>query len=174
MANNRVMTAPLAIIKVNGIAIGKMRNIRVNETLTRQRVVGLGNLAADELPVTAWQGTLSCEFMTIDLKKSMIPGALNRISSSIEDWTNSVLLQDDGVQIDIMKRVKDPQRPDNQFPNVSPDPNFIQRVIKGKYELFASVRGCFLTQEGFDINEGSISQRNCQFEYSTPILYPNF
>jgi hypothetical protein len=174
MANNRVMTAPLAVIKVGGITVGKMKNIRITESFTRQQVVGLGTLVASELPVTAWQGTMSCDFMTIDLKKSMVPGAINRISSSIEDWTNTVLLQDEGVQVDIFKRVKDPQQPDDQFPNASPDPNFVQRVIAGKYEIFASVRGAFLTTEGFDISEGAISSRQVSFQYKEPILYPNF
>lgn len=174
MSNNRVLTAPLAVIKVGGITIGKMRNIRCTESLRRARVVGIGQLVPDELPVVEWQGTLSCEFMTIDLKKSMIPGAINRITESVDKWVDTVLLQEEGVQIDILKRVKDPQKPDNQFPNVSPDPNFVQRVIDGKFEVFASIQGCFITREGFNIAEGSISSRDVEFEYKTPIIYPNF
>jgi hypothetical protein len=174
MANNRVLTAPLAIIRVNGITVGKMKSIRCTESIRRGRVVGLGQLVVDELPALDWSGTLSAEFMTIDLKKSMIPGAINRIAKTIEDWTNSVLLQEDGVQIDILKRVKNPQQPDALFPNISPDPNYIQRNITGTFEVFASVKGCFLTREGFNIAEGSISGRDVEFEYSTPIIFPNF
>jgi hypothetical protein len=174
MAKDRVLTAPLAVIRVNGLTIGKMRNIRCTESLRRARVVGLGALTPDELPVVEWSGTLSAEFMTIDLKKSMVPGAINRISSNVEGFINTVLLQEDGVQIDIMKRVKNPVQPDNMFPNKSTDPNFVQRVITGTFEVFASVKGCFLTREGFDINEGSISQRSTEFEYTTPIIYPSF
>ena len=173
-ANNNVLTAPLAIIRVNGITVGKMRNIRCTESLRRARVVGLGQLVPDELPVVEWQGTLTCEFMTIDLKKSMLPGAINRISSSVEEWTNTVLLQEDGIQIDILKRVKDPQQADALFPNVSPDPKFIQRVIKGQFEVFASIKGAFLTREGFNISEGAISARDVEMEYITPILYSNW
>lgn len=171
MANNNVLTAPLAIIKVNGIAIGKMRNIRCTESIRRARVVGLGQLVPDELPAVEWQGTLTCEFMTIDLKKSMLPGAINRITTSVEEWTNTVLLQEDGIQIDIMKRVKNPQQPDALFPNVSTDPKFIQRVITGTFEVFASIKGAFLTREGFNISESSISGRDIEMEYTTPIIY---
>ena len=174
MSNNNVLTAPLAVIRVGGITIGKMRNIRVTESLRRARVVGLGQLVPDELPVVEWSGTMTAEFMTVDLKKSMIPGAINRISSSVEEWTNSVLLQEQGVQVDIMKRVKDPQQLDNKFPNASGDPNYIQRAIKGKFELFASIQAAFMTREGFNISEGSISGRDVEFEYKTPILYPNW
>ena len=169
---NRVLTAPLAVIQVNGIAIGKMKNISVEESLRRGRVVGLGSLTPDELPVIEWSGTLNCGFFTIDLKRSMIPGAINRIAQDVNQWTNTVLLQEDGVQIDIYKRVKDPLQDDDKFPDLDPDPNYIQRNIKGKLQLFASIKGCFLTREGFDISEASISGRNVSFEYTTPILYP--
>jgi hypothetical protein len=70
-----------------------------------------------------------------------------------------------------MKRVKSPQQSDSQFPNVSGDPKYIQRNITGILEVFASVKGAFLTSEGFDVSEGGISGRDCQFEYTTPILY---
>lgn len=172
MANNHVLTSPLAIISVGGIRIGKMKNIRVTETLRRGRVVGIGSLVPDELPVLEWSGTLSCEFFCIDMKKSMIPGAINRITQNLEDWTNTVLLQEQGVDIDILKRVKNPQQPDAAFTNVSPDPNYPQRVINGTFEIFASIKGNFLTREGFDISEGAISGRNVEFEYTTPIIYP--
>ena len=173
MANDRVMTAPLAVIKVNGITIGKMRNIRASESIRRTKVIGLGSLVPDELPAVEWSGTLSAEFMTIDFKKSMIPGAINRIASNIEDFTTNVLLQEDGVDITIFKRAKDPQQADNKFPNISNDPNFIQRQLKGKFVEFATVRGCFLTREGFNISEGSIASRDTEFEYVNPILFTN-
>lgn len=169
---NKVLTAPLAIIKVDGVAIGKMKNIRVTETIRRGKVVGIGNLAADEVPALEWDGSVSCEFFTIDLKKSMMPGAINRIANTIEDWTNGVLLQEDGIQIDIMKRVKSPQQPDSAFPNLSNDPSYPQRQITGTLEIFASIKGCFLNREGFDISEGQISGRNTEFTYTTPILFP--
>lgn len=173
MSNNRVLTAPLAVIKVNGITIGKMKNIRVTESIRRGRVVGLGQLVVDELPALEWSGSLSAEFMTIDLKKSMIPGAINRIAADVTTWTDTVLLQDEGVQIDIFKKVKKPQQADNQFPNISKDPNFIQRNFPSELEVFASIKGCFLTREGFNISESSISGRDVEFEYKEPILYPS-
>lgn len=43
MSNKRVMTAPLAIIRINSVAVGKMKNVRVTESIRRGRVVGLGS-----------------------------------------------------------------------------------------------------------------------------------
>lgn len=163
MGLNRVITAPLAVIKVRGVPIGKMRNIRVNETIRRLSVKGLGQLYADELPPVDWSGSLTCGFFSIDLRTSQIPGAINREQQTIEQWTQTLLLQEQGVQVDILKRVKSPQQDDNLFTN---------GIITSELVTFASVQGAFITREGFDISEGQIGGRDVEFEYLNPILYP--
>jgi hypothetical protein len=161
---NKVMTAPLAIIKVNGVAIGKMKNIRVSESIQRGKVTGLGQLTKDELPALSWEGTISCGFFCIDLKTSMIPGAINRAVQNVQEWADTVLLQEDGVQIDIMKKVKDPAgKKDSDFPG---------GVIKSKLVVFASIKQAFLNRENFDISEGQVSGRDVEMEYLEPILFP--
>jgi len=155
----KVLTAPLAVIKVNGIVVGKMKNIRIQENTRRGRVSGLGQLTPDELPALEWSGTLSCSFYTITFKKSSIPSATIREVNTVEEFVDTVLLQENGVQVDIMKKVKD-----------SVDPN--TGIITPKFEIFASIKGCFSTREGFDIQEGQISGKDNDFEYTTPILFP--
>ena len=44
MANTRVMTAPIAIIQINGVNVGKMKNVRITESIRRGRVTGIGAL----------------------------------------------------------------------------------------------------------------------------------
>ena len=51
--NQKVMTAPLAIIQINGVTVGKMKNVRITETIRRGRVSGLGVLNPSELPALA-------------------------------------------------------------------------------------------------------------------------
>jgi hypothetical protein len=163
-----VLTAGLAIIKCQGVPIGKMKGITINETLRRGKVVGLGKLAADEVPVLDWDGSLSCEFFTVSFKTSPLPGAMTRSAASIEDWTNSVLLQEDGLSISILRRKKTGQHNDPGYPNAKVN------VIEGDLsdlEEFATIKGCFLNREGFNINESSISGYNAEFTYTTPILY---
>lgn len=156
----KVMTAPLAIIKVNGKAIGKMKNIRVNESIQRGNVQGIGNLTPDELPALKWSGNLSAGFYTIKLDKQdeLTKNALLRNVSNVQEFVDTVLLQEEGLQIDIMKKVKDYR-----------DPN--TGVIYPQFELFASVRGAFISKESFDISEGQISGKDVDFEYMTPILF---
>lgn len=162
--DNKVMTAPLAFIKVNGKVVGKMKNIRVSESIQRGKVTALGQLHKDEVPAISWEGTVSCSFFCIDLRQSQIPGAINRNMNSIEDWANTVLLQEDGVQIDIMKKKKDdPNKRDSDYPG---------GIIKAKLEVFASIKAAFLNRENFDISEGQIAGRDVEMEYLTPILFP--
>lgn len=156
----KTMTAPLAVIKVNGIAIGKMKNIRVNESIQRGKVTGIGRLTASELPALGWTGSLSCGFYLIKLdgQDELTKKGILRKVNNLEEWVDTVLLQDEGITIDIMKKVKDVQDPETG-------------IITGKYEVLASVRGALSTKEGFDISEGQISGKNVDFDYTEPILF---
>jgi len=177
----RVMTAPLALIKVDGITIGKMKNIRCEESIQRTKVIGLGQLVPDELPPLSWEGTLTCGFFLIDLRKSQIPGAINRLTKDIDEWTNSILLQEDGVDITIYKKVKQPIQQDKDFPLITnTDPitgaTVSARLIQGGDTLpglveFANVRGCFINRESFDISAEQIGGKDVSFQYLNPILF---
>jgi hypothetical protein len=160
MATTRVITAPLAIIKVQGIAVGKMKSLRIQETIRRGRVSGLGQLTPAELPPLEWSGTLSCGFYNISFDKSQLPKAIVRKVNTIDEFVDTVLLQEDGVQVDIMRKVA----------AAPADPN--TGIIPSELEIFASVKGCFLTREGFDIQEGQISGKDADFDYTTPIIFP--
>lgn len=154
----KTFTAPLAIIKVNGKPVGKMRNIRLTENIRRGKVMGLGRLNATELPALEWDGTLSTGYYLIDFQEQVIQAALLREVQTIDEFVDTVLLQEDGVQIDILRKVKDFQQGNG--------------VIVPKLELFASIQGCFLTRESFDVTESQISGRDADFEYINPVLYP--
>ena len=155
----KTMTAPLAIVKVNGVPVGKMKNIRVTETIRRGKVLGLGALTPSELPALVWDGNLTAGFYLINFSQETIQTAWPREVQSVDEFVNTVLLQEDGVQLDILRKVKD----------------FTQQngVIVPKFEIFASIVGCFATREGFDITESQISGRDMDFQYLTPILYPS-
>lgn len=156
----KVLTAPLAVIKINGIAIGKMKNIRVTENIRRGRVGGLGTLTPSELPALEWSGTLNCGFYIIDFSQNPIVNALIRKVNTIDEFVETILLQENGVQIDVMRKVK------------RSDPDPVTGIIASQLEVFASIKGCFTTREGFDVTEGQISGRDVDFDYTTPILFP--
>ena len=143
--NTKVMTAPLAVVKVNGIVIGKMKNIRVTENIRRGRTTGIGRLTPDELPALDWSGILNAGFYTVklDSQDELTKKGLLRNVNNLQEFVDTVLLQDAGVQIDIMKKVAQTINPTTG-------------IITQSYVVFASVRGCFATREGFDIDRKSV------------------
>lgn len=161
MKNTRVMTAPLAIIKINSVTVGKMKNVRIVETIRRGRVTGVGRLNPEELPALEWSGSLSCSSYTINFNLLANVSKLGtfRNAATVEEWANAILLQEAGLEISILRKVKDGE--------IDAETG----LIKTKYETFAKVNAAFTTREGFDVQEGQISGRDTDFEYLEPILY---
>lgn len=155
------MTAPLAIIQINSVTVGKMKNVRVTEQIRRGRVTGLGTLTPSELPALEWSGSLTCSSYTINfnLLANVAKKGTFRNANSLEEWANAILLQEDGLEISILRKVKDGQ--------IDTETG----LVSSKYETFAKVAGAFATREGFDIQEGQISGRDTEFEYLSPILF---
>ena len=161
MENKKVMTAPLAIIQINSVTVGKMKNVRITEQIRRGRVTGLGTLTPSELPALEWSGSLTCSSYTINfnLLANVAKKGTFRNANSLEGWANAILLQEDGLEISILRKVKDGA--------IDTETG----LVNTKYETFAKVAGAFATREGFDIQEGQISGRDTEFEYTSPILY---
>ena len=156
----RVMTAPIAIIKHNGNVIGKMKNVRITETLRRGRVSGLGELTPQELPALEWNGTLNAQFYLVDFRDTGVPNANPRtINANTEEYVDNVLLDENGVQIDIFKKV--------DAGTVNATTGLIESIL----EPFATIESAFIDREGFDITEGQISGKDQDFTYMKPILY---
>ncbi len=157
----RVLTAPLAIIQINGVTVGKMRNIRLTETIRRARVTGLGRLTPTEIPAVEWSGSLSASHYSINFNLLANKSRLGtfRNAPTVEAWTNAILLQEDGLEISILRKVKDG--------TIDPQTGLVQVG----YETFAKVTGAFATREGLDIQEGQVSGRDTEFEYINPVLY---
>lgn len=159
--NKKVMTAPLAIIQINSVTVGKMRNLRITEQIRRGRVSGIGRLTPSELPALEWSGSLTCSAYSINfnLLANVLKKGTFRNAGNLDSWANAILLQEDGLEIAIMRKVADG--------TIDPDTG----LVNSKYETFAKVTGAFASREGFDVQEGQISGRDTEFEYTTPILY---
>lgn len=169
MAKDQVLTGALAIIKVNGQAVGLMRNVRISESTRRVPVRGLGSILPKEAPVTEWAGTLSCSFWEISYEKSGIPNAIRRdvglgnaasqIASGINsaNFEDQLVLDPDGVQIDLFKKITDVI-----------DPN--TKLINPKAIPYAIVGRCLIESDNINIDEGNVSGRDQSFVYLDPVL----
>jgi len=161
----QVLTGALAIIKLNGKPIGKMRNIRVTENINRGRVSGIGELTPQELPATQWNGTVSCSFYSIQYVSDGVAGidgspdlGITRTATSVAQWVEHVLLQEEGVSLDIFKKIQDAIDPVTGL------------LLNNTPEPFARIEGMFLDRDGFDITENGISGRDQDFTYKNPII----
>lgn len=156
--DKKVLTAPLAVVKVGGVTVGKMRNVTCNETFRRGRVSGLGELTAQEVPAVEWNGNLTAEFYEVDFSKTGIPDAIKRRAGSMQEFVDNILLQEGGVDVVIYKKVKD----------------YLDEkdgLVKAKLRKHATIQGCFIDREGMNISEGQIASHNQDFTYITPILF---
>ena len=152
---NKSLTAPLAIIKHDGISIGKMRNVKVQESFQRGDVKGIGRITPQEKPVIGWSGTLSCEFVLVDFDISTIPSVLNRNVNSVTEFVNALIVNETPVQINLYKKIPDP---DNALGNLE--------------QPFATINDLLLESDEFSVNEGQVGGKSQSFSYLTPMIFP--
>jgi len=158
MSDKKVLTAPLALIKVKGITVGKMKNLRITETYRRGRVSGIGELNASEVPALEFNGNISAEFYEIDFRKTGLPDAIKRTAGSVQEFVDNMLLQEDGIDVVVFKKTKD---------FIDPQTG----LIKSKLKKHATINQAFIDREGLTISEGQISGHNQDFTYLTPMIY---
>lgn len=164
--DEKVLTGAIALIKVKGEVIGKMRSVRCQEQIRRLPVRGLGTIIPSEQAATEWEGTLSCDFMEIEFQKTGIKNAIRRTFSNTlsqvtlgnESFEDQVVLDTEGVQIDIFKKVTDVINADG--------------TIKPKLIPYAIVKKCLIESDSFEISEGSIAGHSQSFRYMIPLTFP--
>ena len=156
--NDKVLTAPLALIKINGVTVGKIKNLRVQEQYQRGNVMGIGALISQEKPILGIQCSLTCASYVVSIKKlgTIDNPFVLRGATTTDQFVNTVLTQDNGVDIYIMKK------------GVKTITNGI--VTEASEENLFVIKNAFLTSQSFDIQEGQISGSDMSGEYLEPIL----
>lgn len=169
MASPKVITGAIAIIKVKGVAIGKMRDIRVNESMRRVRVSkGLGSIFADEFAVVEWLGNVQCSFFEVNYVDTGIKDAIRRIfgasilsqissGNNVSNFEDQLVLDDIGVDLDIYKKVTDIINPSTQ-------------IITPKVEPYARLGGMFIESDNVNITEQNVAGRDQTFSYLRPVM----
>lgn len=157
----QVLTAPLAIIKIKGTVVGKIKNLRIQEQYQRGNVMGIGALISSEKPILGIQCTFSASSYVISVKKlgTIDNPFVIRGASTTDQFVNTVLLQDQGVDIYVMKK------------GAKVITNGI--VTEATEENLFVIKNAFLTSNSFDIQEGQILGSDLSGEYLEPILSAN-
>jgi hypothetical protein len=158
--SQQTVTGPIALVKVNGTTIGKIRDIRATETIARAEVRGLGNLQAQETPVLSHSGTFSVDSFLVDLRSSGIKKLLNRDVVSPEQFINTLLLgSEKGVDIYIYKKVAD---------TIDDTTGLVTGVSE---KAIAILYRCFLDSMNFNISEGQVSTYSQTGRFLDPITF---
>ncbi len=155
-AQNATMTAARAIIKVNGVAIGYMKTLRVTENKQRGSVMGLGEVTKRERPLLSITCTWACDFYLIDLKNTGVPGLDNRQMQSVDQYKDTQVLLNSPVDIVVYK--KDALLVVN---------GVVQSTIN---EVLCVLKDIYLDNTSWDIQEQQICSFNQSGEYTTPVI----
>lgn len=158
--DKRTVTGPIALIRVKGYAIGKIRDFRATETYARAEVRGIGSLKAEEAPILSHSGTFTIDSFLVNLKSSGVRQLLNRTVSSPQQFVNTVLLgNEEGVDIHVYKKVADAV-------------DDATRVVTSVGEnAIAIIRKCLLDSMSFNISEGQISTHSQTGRFLEPIIF---
>lgn len=160
MANpgENVLTAPLALVKIKGVTVGKIKNIRLQEQFQRGEVRGLGALLTSEVPILSISCTFNCDSYVISARKlGTIDNPFVIRGVSLKDqFVNTILLQEEGVDIYIMKK------------GAKTIVNGIVTEIEEKN--FYVVKDAFMDSQSFDIQESQISGSSLGGRYLTPVM----
>lgn len=170
MANDvKVITGAIAIIKVKGFAVGKMRDVRVTENFQRIPVPkGLGSIFDDELALVKWSGSCSCSFMEVSYKASGIKDAVRRVfganilsqiasGNNIANFEDQAVLDDLGVDLEIYKKIADIIDP-------------ATGLIIPKAIPYSSLGGLFIESDSVNISEANVAGRDQTFRYLRPVV----
>lgn len=156
MADN-VLTGAIAIIRVRGTAIGRMRTFSITENLDRGTVKGIGTIYTIEAPVIGHAGSGRADFYTVDYTKSPFVDAIRRDVQTNQQFQDQLTLLEGGFTLDLFKKFSDVVDPDTG-------------LVVPQVEPFASVTRVLINSDGFDISEGAVSGRNISFIFLDPII----
>jgi len=160
MGQPLTLTAPKAVIKINGYASGYMRNVRVTENVQRGEVKGISNLTLQEVPATGYTCQLTADFFFISLKRPEVQALVNR-SGSVKEFLDTLVLGEQPCQIHMYKKKK------------LTESNNVVTSVDNEGETVAVVKDFFPDSQSFDITEGQISGTNITGRYLTPVVFNN-
>jgi hypothetical protein len=160
MGQPLTLTAPKAVIKINGYASGYMRNVRCTENVQRGEVKGISNLVLQEVPATGYTCQLTADFFFISLKRPEVQALVNR-AGSVAEFINTLILGEQPCQIHMYKKVK------------LTETNNVVTAVNNEGETIAVVKDFFPDSQSWDITEGQVSGTNISGRYLTPVIFNN-
>jgi hypothetical protein len=160
--DKKTLSAPIALIEINGKFVGKMRSIRVQEQIQRGDVRGIGELVSLEKPILAVNCTFSASSAMVSLKKlgTIDNPFVKRDVQTSQQFKDTILLRDFGVNIHIYRKV----------PVAG---SIIDGVVtETDKDRVAIIENAFLDSQSFSIDEGNVAMSDISGTYLNPIIDP--
>lgn len=158
MNGEKVLTAPLALIKIGTTTVGKIRNIRLQEQFQRGDVRGIGALISSERPILGVQCSFTCSSYVISITKlgTIDNPFVVRNAPTRDTFVNTVLLRDNGVDIYIFR--KGAKTVENNI------------VTEIEEQDFLVIKNVFLESQSFNIDEAQITGSDLSGSYLEPAI----
>jgi hypothetical protein len=160
MAEQKTLSAPIAVIKINGFASGYMQTVRCTENIQRGEVKGIGNLTLQEVPAVGYTCQLTADFFFISLKRPEIQALVNR-AGSVKQFLDTLSLAEFPIQIHLYKKKK------------LAELNNLVTEVDNEGETIAVIRDFYPDSQSFNIAENQVSGINITGRYLTPVCFNN-
>lgn len=156
---DKTFTAPLAIIKVAGIAIGRIKDLQFTENVQRGEVQGIGEVNLQEVPILSTRCTFTASSFLIDLRKfGNVKDPFWPIdATNFAELANTLLLNEKPVTLSIYRKTAG-----------TVNENGIVTAL-GEDERVAVIPDCYLDSKTFSVTDGQVSGKNINGRYLTPI-----
>lgn len=155
----KTISAPLAIIEMNGRVVGRMRNIRIQEQVQRGDVRGLGELLSQEKPIMAVNCSFSCSFAVINISKlgTIENPFVNRGAQNPQQFIDTILLTDIGVNIHLYRKIAK-----------TITSNVVTETSRDKIGV---IYNAFMDSQNIELTEGNIMMSDISGTYLVPVLF---
>jgi len=156
---NKVFTAPLAIIEINGIAIGKLRDLQFSEQCQRAEVQGIGRLTLVEVPALTFRCTFTASSYMVDCRKlGDVPDPFwPRYAKTPTEFANTIIMGEKTVNLHVYSKI--PAETNNDI---------VTAIDRFK---MAVIENCYLDSTTFQIQENQVAGKNISGRYLEPISF---
>lgn len=155
--SKNVMTSVSAVIKINGVQSGFMRNVTLTENIQRGEVKGISNLTLQEVPAVGYTCNLTCDFYFISLDRPEIQAFIKK-DISLEEYINTLILGETPTQLHIYRKLK-----------ISEE-NGVITEIEPEGKTIGVIEDFYLNSMNMNVAESQISGMNVSGVYLNPIL----
>jgi hypothetical protein len=158
--SEKVFSAPMAVIYINEVKCGFIKNLTCTENINRGEVQGIGSFYLKQAPGLSGRNTATCEFYFISLKRPEIRAIFYRDGTK-EILANTLGLNEMPVNIKVYKK---------KYTKSTTQPMFVDTVTEDG-ELMWEITDFLPNSQTWNITDNQISATNVSGIYLNPVNF---